>query len=230
MSIGSPFTVGTAVAVAAIGFLYHSSQKSKEKQVDDVQSVTISVPDWASAYYESLKDQTFTNQEDMMAIAIELSRRNVDENTGGPVGCCIFQYDTTTKQSKLFSIGVNRVVPLNNSTLHGEMVAIAMAEKKLRSFSLEASNSKEYHLYTSCEPCAMCLGGTLWSGVSKMVCAATKDDAEAIGFDEGPVFPESYIALQKSGCKVVRNVLRKEGASVLNRYKEVGVIYNGNSN
>ena len=121
----------------------------------------------------------------MMAIAIELSRRNVNNDTGGPFGCAIFEYDTTTKESKLFSIGVNRVVPSNNSTLHGEMVAIAFAEKKLKKFSLQGSKEKEYHMYTSCEPCAMCLGGTLWSGVSKMVCSATKDDAEAIGFDEG---------------------------------------------
>jgi tRNA(Arg) A34 adenosine deaminase TadA len=163
-----------------------------------------------------------------MLVAIEISRRNVAQNTGGPFGCAIFEKDTTTGKCKLFSVGANRVVPLNNSTLHGEMVAIQFAQKKLKHFSLSgnAENGKEYFLFTSCEPCAMCLGGTLWSGVSKIVCAATKDDAEAIGFNEGPVFPESYKALESAGCKVVRNVLREESAKVLQNYGETGVIYN----
>jgi hypothetical protein len=63
--------------------------------------------------------------------------------------------------------------------------------------------------------------------VSKIVCAATKQDAEAIGFDEGPVFPESYTALEKAGCKVVRSCLREEGAKTLKKYGETGHIYNG---
>ena len=59
-----------------------------------------------------------------------------------------------------------------------------------------------------------------------MVCSATKDDAESIGFNEGPVFPESYKALESAGCKVVRRVLRDEGAKVLHDYGKTGVIYN----
>lgn len=66
----------------------------------------------------------------------------------------------------------------------------------------------------------------MWSGVSKLVCAASKVDAEAIGFDEGPVFPQSYDALESVGVKVVRNCLREEGAKTLKRYGETGVIYN----
>ena len=70
-------------------------------------------------------------------------------------------------------------------TVHGEMVAIQFAQQKLKTFALkDKTGAKEYCLFTSCEPCAMCLGGTFWSGVSKMVCAATKADAESIGFDE----------------------------------------------
>jgi len=94
--------------------------------------------------------------------------------------------------------------------------------------SAESSDAdgKEYLLYTSCEPCAMCLGGTLWSGVSELVCAATKDDAEAIGFNEGPVFDESYKQLEAAGVKVKRRVLRNEGAAVLQEYGKVGKIYN----
>jgi tRNA(Arg) A34 adenosine deaminase TadA len=176
----------------------------------------------------SLKDKEFTSDEEMMEVAIDISRRNVAQNTGGPFGTAIFEKDATTGKCKLFSIGANRVVSLNNSTLHAEMMAIQFAQKKLKTFSLSKNDSggKEYFLFTSCEPCAMCLGGTLWSGLSKIVCAATKADAEAIGFNEGPVFPESYQALESAGVKVVRNVLREQGAGVLLQYGETGVIYN----
>ncbi|WP_449357388.1 nucleoside deaminase [Alishewanella longhuensis] len=103
-----------------------------------------------------------------MALAIELSRQNVLRGTGGPFGSAIFEVDS----GKLISVGVNRVMPLSNSSAHGEMVAIMLAEQAVQSFSLAADGVKR-ELFTSCEPCAMCLGGTLWSGVKRLVCAAT---------------------------------------------------------
>jgi tRNA(Arg) A34 adenosine deaminase TadA len=191
--------------------------------------VEITLPKWATDYAKSLQDVEFASDEEMMTIAIELSKRNVSEETGGPFGCAIFERDTATNKTKLFSIGVNRVVTLNNSTCHGEMVAIQFAQKKLQSFSMKQSaSSKEYVMHSSCEPCAQCLGGTLWAGVSELVCSATKDDAEAIGFNEGPVFDASYQALEAAGTKVKRGVLREEGALVLKKYGETGVIYNAN--
>jgi tRNA(Arg) A34 adenosine deaminase TadA len=177
------------------------------------------------AYQESLKDQTFHTDEEMMKVAIEIAARNVANDTGGPFGCAIFA--RTNDTTKLFCTGANRVTSLNNPCLHGEMVAIQMACKKLQHFSLRhASDGTEYIMCTSCEPCAMCLGGTLWSGVHEMICSAAKSDAEAIGFNEGPVYPESYQALEASGMKVKHNVLQEEGARVLCDYGKSGVIYN----
>lgn len=72
----------------------------------------------------------------------------------------------------------------------------------------------------------MCLGGTLWSGVSTLVCSATKQNASDIGFDEGPVTPDSYKHLESAGIRVVKGVLPIEGAEVLRKYGETGVIYN----
>jgi tRNA(Arg) A34 adenosine deaminase TadA len=176
---------------------------------------------------EALYTKEYKTDEERMALAIEMAARNVTEGTGGPFGCCIFERDVETGECKLFSVGVNRVVPLNNSTLHGEMVAIQIAQKKLKTFSLQnGTEGKEYDLFTSCEPCCMCLGGTLWSGVSRLVCAASKADAMAIGFDEGPVFEESYVHLQKAGIEVTRGVLQDKGAEVLKKYGETGHIYN----
>ena len=85
-----------------------------------------------------------------------------------------------------------------------------------------------HELATSCEPCAMCLGATLWSGVKRLLCGATRDDALRINFDEGPVFPQSYAYLRDRGIEVVRQVAREEARAVLELYRETsGVIYNG---
>jgi tRNA(Arg) A34 adenosine deaminase TadA len=124
------------------------------------------------------------------------------------------------------SIGCNRVVPENNSLLHGETVAIQVAQAKLQCYSLRNHGSGNFELFTSCEPCCMCLGATLWSGVSRIVCAASKSDASAIGFDEGPVYQQSYDHLEKAGIEVVRGVMGKSAAKVLQDYGKVGVIYN----
>ena len=193
-----------------------------------------------------------------MSLAIELSNRNILEGTGGPFGCAIFErhYNNDSSSStnkgsycKLVSIGMNRVVPLNNCTLHGEMVAIQLAQQKIGSFTLmvdkeegictkvgdDSGDSKEeklkkkkrqFELFTSCEPCTMCLGATLWSGVSRIVCGATKDDAQSIGFDEGPVYTSSYTHLEGCGVAVTKNVLREKAADVLRRYGSSGLIYN----
>lgn len=188
-------------------------------------SVTLTLPEWAMS--SSLYEKEYTTDEERMAFAIELAKRNVVEGTGGPFGCAIFERDLETGKTTLFSVGVNRVVPLNNSTLHGEMVAIQFAQSKLGCFSMRQAGRKfEYEMYSSCEPCCMCLGGTLWSGVSRLVCAATMQDALAIGFDEGPVNDESYEHLERAGIKVVKGVLQKEGAEVLRNYGKNGLIYN----
>lgn len=206
-----------------------SSAKSKAPESGLPSSVVITLPDWCYKYYEEKKDLVCKTDEEMMGVAMELSKINVDKKTGGPFGTAIFEVDEKD-DARLFSIGVNRVVPLCNSTLHGEMTAIQFGQQKLKNFSFSsagAKSGKRYHLYTSSAPCCQCLGGVMWSGVSKLVCGACKEDVEAIGFEEGPVFdPLSYEALEKNGCTVVRNVLRDECASVLKHYQEVGEIYN----
>jgi tRNA(Arg) A34 adenosine deaminase TadA len=179
-------------------------------------------------YQDSLAVKEYGSEEEMMKVAIHISAQNVATGDGGPFGCAIFERNKATGKSRVFSVGANRVVPLLNSTLHGETVAIQFAQKKLQCFSLrqEESSEVEYVLCTSCEPCAMCLGATFWSGVAEIICAATKNDAEAIGFDEGPVFEASYEKLEEAGIKVTRNVLRDEGAKVLCDYGQSGHIYN----
>lgn len=191
-----------------------------EENSNLIRDVPITLPDWILRDFPTCLTCTYSNDEEKMALAVELSKRNVAENTGGPFGSAIFD-----GENRLVGVGVNRVVPLQNSALHGEMVAIMMAQRNLKTFVLP----RTCQLFTSCEPCAMCLGATLWSGVGRLVCAASKDDAQAIGFDEGPVFKESYEYLKKKGVDVVKGVLTKEAAEVLKNYGETGFIYNGDS-
>lgn len=159
-----------------------------------------------------------------MRVAVTVSRENIAWGTGGPFGAAIFEAGT----GRLVSVGMNSVVRLNNCTLHAEMVAFMMAQQRVESFTLNAPHLPAHDLYTSCEPCAMCLGATLWSGVRRVVYAATRDDASRLHFDEGPVFPESYRYLEDRGLRFTREVLRAEANAVLEAYRAGrGEIYNG---
>jgi tRNA(Arg) A34 adenosine deaminase TadA len=159
-----------------------------------------------------------------MRLAIAVSRANVERATGGPFGAAIFEAES----GRLVSVGMNSVTRLRNCTLHAEMVAFMMAQQRVNSFTLNAPGLPVHELFTSCEPCAMCLGATLWSGVQRVVYGAAREDASLLRFEEGPVFPESYRYLEARGLRIVRQVLRSEARSVLELYRAGGgEIYNG---
>jgi tRNA(Arg) A34 adenosine deaminase TadA len=184
-------------------------------------AVSITWPEWI---HETITFGTrYGTDHDRMRLAIELARQNVVRGTGGPFGAAIFERST----GALLSVGVNSVVRLNNSALHAEMLAIMMAEHRLGSYTLAGSSSGSYELVSSCDPCAMCLGAVLWSGVRRLVTGADRDDATALSFEEGPVFPQSYVYLQERGVEITRSVLRQEAAAVLELYRrQGGQIYN----
>lgn len=187
-----------------------------------METIHIDLPDWAHGFAD--RDRRYPTDEEKMRLAVALSRENVVRGTGGPFGAAIFEAET----GALVSIGTNSVVRLNNCTLHGEMVAIMMAQAQLGCFTLRSADGPVYELVTSCEPCAMCLGATLWSGVRRLVCGASREDAKRLEFEEGPVFPESHAYLEARGIRIVHGVLREEANAVLELYKSSqGVIYNG---
>jgi tRNA(Arg) A34 adenosine deaminase TadA len=132
------------------------------------------------------------------------------------------------ESGRLVSVGTNLVVVDRNSMLHAEIVALMMAESRLDHYSLGAPGLPDHDLVTSCDPCAMCLGAVLWSGVKRIVTGADREDARRIGFDEGPVKDDSYRYLEERGIQIVRGVLRAEAAAVLDSYHaRNGEIYNG---
>ena len=191
-------------------------------RADSHPIVHIEYPDWVDSVIDF--ERTYTSDHDRMKLAIAVSRENVERGTGGPFGAAIFESET----GRLVAVGMNSVVRLHNCTLHGEMMAFMMAQQRLQTFTLNAPNLPTHELYTSCEPCAMCLGGTLWSGVKRVVYAAAREDASMLNFEEGPVFPESYKYLEDRGLEIVRNVLRDEARAVLELYRaKSGKIYNG---
>ena len=184
--------------------------------------VHVEYPDWVDSVVDW--DQPYPTDEERMRLAIDLARTNVERATGGPFGAAIFEVPS----GRLVAVGMNSVVRLNNCTLHGEMMAFMMAQHRVASFTLKAPHLPAHELFTSCEPCAMCLGAALWSGVQRVVCGAAREDASRLKFEEGPVFPESYHYLEERGIRIVRNVLRDEARAVLEMYRSKGgKIYNG---
>ncbi|GAC1515643.1 MAG: nucleoside deaminase [Gemmatimonadaceae bacterium] len=188
--------------------------------VDSV--LTIDLPAWVSEMVDV--SCHYVTDHERMGLAIDLARENVMHETGGPFGAAIFEIGT----GALVAVGVNSVVRLNNSTLHGEMVAFMMAQSRRGSYTLGAADGPRHEMATSCEPCAMCLGATLWSGVRRLAYGATRDDARALHFDEGPVFVESYTYLEARGIEIAREVRRDDARGVLELYRQrAGRIYNG---
>jgi tRNA(Arg) A34 adenosine deaminase TadA len=185
-------------------------------------TVHVEYPDWVDSVVEW--DRVYPSDEERMRLAIAVSRTNVERATGGPFGAAIFE----APSGRLVAVGMNSVVRLNNCTLHAEMVAFMMAQQRVASFTLNAPHLPVHELYTSCEPCAMCLGATLWSGVRRVVYGAAREDASLLKFEEGPVFPESYRYLEARGLRIQRDVLRDEARAVLELYRAGrGTIYNG---
>lgn len=187
----------------------------------DALVITIDVPDWVGA--READDRRYVSDEARMRVALEVAAANVTHGTGGPFGAAVFESDS----GRLVAIGANSVVRLRNSALHAEMVAFMRAQARVGSYSLRGPALPGHTLYTSCDPCAMCLGAALWAGVHRIVCGAAREDAVALRFDEGPVFPESYSYLMRRGIEVVHGVLRDDARAILERYRaRGGVIYN----
>jgi|TARA_B100000959_G_scaffold226183_1_gene240671 tRNA(Arg) A34 adenosine deaminase TadA len=119
-----------------------------------------------------------SSKENFMLRAIELSI-NSAKKSGGPFGCVI------VKNGTIISEGSNKVTSSNDPTAHAEVVAIREACKKLNTFKLSGCD-----LYTSCEPCPMCLSAIYWSHVDNIFYANTRNDAKEINFDDSLIYSE----------------------------------------
>lgn len=183
--------------------------------------VNIRLPEWVEGFLAK-GTQSFPTAEDRMRFVIELAHQNVLHETGGPFASAVFDGD-----GRLVAPGVNMVMAANCSVLHAEIVALALAQKAVGRYDLSDGGRFFYELVAAAEPCAMCFGAVHWSGARRLVCGARTEDAQAIGFDEGPKPTDWVAALGGRGIAVQRDVLREEATAVLREYLAAGgVIYN----
>ncbi len=131
-------------------------------------------------------------KNNFMLRAIELSINSVN-TTGGPFGCVI------VKENKIIAEGSNKVTSSNDPTAHAEVVAIREACKKLNTFNLTGCD-----LYTSCEPCPMCLSAIYWARIEKIYYANTRDDAQKIDFDDSLIYSELLKNVKKRKILMVQ--------------------------
>ena len=144
--------------------------------------------------------------ERFMQRAIALAQQGIDAGAGGPFGAVI------VKDDEVIGEGYNQVTSTNDPTAHAEVVAIRNACRNLNSFQLDGCV-----LYTSCEPCPMCLGAIYWARPARVFYAATREDAAKIGFDDEFIYEEIEKNFEHRRMKLV-NVLRDEGLRVFENW------------
>lgn len=183
-------------------------------------SLEITLPDWVPSFLAD-RPTALPELPDRVDLVLDLAAEQVERRTGGPFAAAVFQQASGV----LVAVGVNRVVPMHTPVAHAELLAFALAGQRLGGFDLGTAGPTE--LVASTEPCAMCLGATVWSGVERLVCCARDEDARAIGFDEGDK-PDGWIGrLGARGIEVVSDAGRDRAAAILRRYAERGgPIYN----
>ncbi|MEI6347107.1 MAG: nucleoside deaminase [Bacteroidota bacterium] len=124
--------------------------------------------------------------KDFLKLAINLAIENVKSANGGPFGAVI------VKDGVVLATGTNSVTTTNDPTMHAEIAAIRNACKKLNTFQLDSCT-----IYSSCEPCPMCLGAIYWARPERLVFAASKVDAAEVGFDDSFIYEEIVLDYDK---------------------------------
>ena len=143
-----------------------------------------------------------------MQKAIELGRTSMEHKNGGPFGAIV------VKDGEIIGEGMNSVTNDNDPTAHAEVMAIRNACKKVGSYSLEGAT-----LYTSCEPCPMCLGAIYWSRISRIVFAATREDATKVaGFDDDHFYDEMNSSWEDRKIEF-QEISRKEGQRLFEEWR-----------
>ena len=178
--------------------------------------VHLTLPAWVHETVDA--SVLYASDADKVALAIELSRINIDANTGGPFGAVVFGPD-----DRIISVGVNRVLPQNTSLAHAENMAYMLAQQRLQTARLNERVGGAVTLATSSQPCCQCYGATVWAGIDRLLIGARAEDVmELTEFDEGPL-PADWIGeLNKRGIEVVRDLNREAAREVLRTYGERG--------
>ncbi len=146
---------------------------------------------------------------ELMTFAIRLAQEHMEAGHGGPFGAVIVQ------GGQIIAEGWNQVTTANDPTAHAEVVAIRNAASRLNRFSLEGCT-----LYTSCEPCPMCLAAAYWARVDRVVYAATREDAANIGFDDEHLYKELALPVDQRSLPM-NQLLRSESVNVFQAWQKM---------
>ncbi len=180
--------------------------------------IHLTLPAWVHDAVDS--SLTYTGDADKIGLAIALSARNIEAQTGGPFGAVVFGPD-----DRIISVGVNRVVPHACSIAHAEMMAYMLAQGRTQRPRLNRDADDNaigpITLATSAQPCCQCYGATVWAGIDRLLIGARAEDVMALTeFDEGPL-PADWIGeLNTRGIEVVRDIERDAACAVLREYGE----------
>ncbi len=185
---------------------------------------SVSLPDWAVDEWSQV-GEAGGDADAQMRMVVRWSRLNVERGTGGPFAAGVF----TVNDGRLIAMGVNRVVQENNATAHAEVVAISLAQKAVGSWDLNAAIGRDgCRLVVNAQPCTMCFGALIWSGVRELMFAVDKETVQQItSFDEGPLPANWAQELASRGIRLLPPACRDEAVKVLEAYVGAGQpIYN----
>lgn len=149
-----------------------------------------------------------------MKLAKEMAENGIKANEGGPFGAVVID-----KEGNIIATGNNQVLKNNDPTAHAEVVAIRNACQKLNTYNLS-----DYILYTSCEPCPMCLSAIIWSNIKEIYYACTRDDAASIGFRDDLIY--EYLKGNNHDLITLKQIDRQDCIETFEKYqKENKTIY-----
>ena len=143
-----------------------------------------------------------------MKLAIQLSKSGMETGKGGPFGCVV------VKDGKILGQGCNEVLLKNDPTAHAEVVAIREACRTLGDFQLTGCV-----VYTSCEPCPMCMGAIYWARPERVIYANTKSDAAAVGFDDQFIYQELDLPGERRAIPFSQ-MMREEAYEVFQSWRD----------
>lgn len=146
----------------------------------------------------------------LMDLAIQLATENVSSGAGGPFGAVI------VRNGEVIATGANSVTENNDPTAHAEVLAIRNACKELKTFQLT-----DCEIYTSCEPCPMCMGAIYWARLSVVYYANTKTDAAEAGFDDAFIYRELAVAPEQRSLPMV-HLPRENAIESFEQWKKSG--------
>jgi tRNA(Arg) A34 adenosine deaminase TadA len=177
--------------------------------------IHLTLPAWVHEAIDTAR--AYPGDADKVALAIELSRLNIEANTGGPFGAAVFGPD-----DRVIAVGVNRVLPHNCSLAHAETMAYMLAQQRTQRSRLNEQGGPIV-LATSAQPCCQCYGATFWAGIDALLIGARSEDVMRLTeFDEGPL-PQDWIGeLERRGIAVSRDLHREAACEVLRAYGERG--------